>query len=243
MAHCLVQCRNPGPVAVGGIDRGPLCEAQGKRTNATEQVGHRFRGTHRSQHIFGQHLFSLGGGLEEAADGQVDFRGAHGDAGLLAQQDHLLVERQPRHAQSIGQRHQFFGAYTLGRLADAHIDTGIGGGDADIAIANGGAECAGNVGRTPEFWHQDRAGIEVEQVMAPELHVAGARLAGVQRGAAAPGAMGDDEAFDLRADAGMAERGFHEAGLERLVALRIHMLQLAAATDSEMRAEGFGAGR
>jgi len=157
----------------------------------------------------------------------------------LRLQHQFAVEREAGQLEPVDQWHDAVGAGLFFLRAHGDVEAGEGCGEADIGLSQGLRDGAGNLGRAGQGRHENGTGVDVMHLMAAQAHIAGAFLAGMEGGAAAAVAGGVDEAGDFGVDAGKAERGFDEAGLEGFVAGAIHMLQLAAAAGAEMRTERF----
>src|SRR5690606_2129980 len=102
--------------------------------------------------------------------------------------------------------------------------------------AEDGGDGAGDFGRFGESRDEDGAGVEGVDRMAAQTHETGFCFGGVQRGAAAARAMGDDGVGDLGGNSDAGKGIDNEGALEGAVGCGREVLELAAAAGPEMRA-------
>jgi len=184
-----------------------------------------------------QHRLGLGGRLQEARDRNLDQRLAHPHRRRPRLDDDLAIERQPRRARALRQQRQPLGLESaLG--ADGDVEAGVGRGIGHVAIADGRGDGMGQRhGALRQRRHQDRAGGDVEQIVAARLHVAHRLAAGMQRRPPSAVAMGGEHGVQRRRHMGVAQRVLHQPALQRIVGGGAEMLQRAAAAGAEIAAE------
>ena len=140
-------------------------------------------------------------------------------------------------------RHLLIGDFAF-RL-DGNIKTVVGCRDRDIAIAELGAQPAGDIGCVLQGGNEDGALIDVDEIMAARRHEARLHNAipapDVEAHAPSPCPMGIDDVAHGEIDPALFKSSGDEITLPGLVGNLLPMLQLAAAAFHVVFAEGFDA--
>ena len=132
--------------------------------------------------------------------------------------------------------------------ANLHVNTSLRGNGYDIhrqlaPRLHGGNQIDGSCEDIREFWHQNRAVLDIEKFVTARPHETRITGLSVERDTATTFAMGVNERIYANIEPFIGERRGHNALLPRIIGIEGHVLGHTTATKTEMRAERLSAFR